>query len=250
MASVLNLAGMGQVTVDRRPDICPICQTRITPNLIAGGPSGRIYGSNLTVVFVCPNESCREYFLGYFDKRGNVYNFHNCRPSEPVLPPMPDFVRRISQNYGDMFTECLKAEASGLKQLAGVGYRKALEFLIKDYLISRRPQDRDAIENRPLASCIEAYVTDGNVRDVAKRAIWLANDETHYQRSWQDKDLRDLKAVLELVLRWIETEYLTEELLKTMPPAHTRHNDAASLDFGPSASAASALAAALPPSSG
>jgi hypothetical protein len=163
---------------------------------------------------------------------------------------MPDFVRRISQNYGDMFTECLKAEASGLKQLAGVGYRKALEFLIKDYLISRRPQDRDAIENRPLASCIEAYVTDGNVRDVAKRAIWLANDETHYQRSWQDKDLRDLKAVLELVLRWIETEYLTEELLKTMPPAHTRHNDAASLDFGPSASAASALAAALPPSSG
>lgn len=215
MPSVLNLAGIGQVTIDRRPDTCPICQTRITPNVMTGGVGGRVYEGNLTIVFVCPSDSCREYFLGYYEKRNGQYSFLNCRPEETVVPDLPQFVLRISRNYCEMFRECYRAEVEGLQQLAGVGYRTALEFLIKDYLISRRPEDHAAIEEAPLATCIEAYVTDVNVRDVGRRAVWLAQES--YPRPWAEKDLRDLKAVIELVLRWIETEYLTEELLKTMP---------------------------------
>ncbi|HEX3983656.1 MAG TPA: hypothetical protein VHX12_08180 [Acidisoma sp.] len=246
MPSVLNLAGLGQVTIDRRPDICPICQTRITPNLMTGGPGGRVYAGSLTIVFACPSESCREYFLGYYEKRANIYVFLTCRPSEPVLPSLPQFVVRISENYSGIYAECLKAEALGLKQISAVGYRKALEFLIKDYLVSRRPEERAAIENAPLVECIATYVTDNNVRDVAQRAVWLGSDDNHYQRNWQDKDLKDLKSVLELVLRWIETEYLTEELLKTMPPARPREGDAVEVGYGSTAAAASAFSAVAP----
>lgn len=217
MPSVLNLAGIGQVTIDRRPDMCPICHTRITPNVMTGGIAGRIYDGNLTIVFVCPSDSCREYFLGYYEKRNAQYGFLTCRPKETAVPSLPDFVTNISANYCEMFRECYRAEAEGLHQVAGFGYRKALEFLIKDYLVSRRPEDRAAIEATPLATCIETYVGDANVRDVGRRAVWLGKDES--QRTWMDKELRDLKSVLELVLRWIETEYLTAELLKTMPPA-------------------------------
>lgn len=250
MPSVLNLAGLGQVTIDRRPDICPICQTRITPNLVAGAPGGRIYSGNLTVVFVCPNDACREMFLGYFEKRANVYSFLTCRPFELPVPSLPEFVVRISENYCGIYAECLKAEAIGLKQVAGVGYRKALELLIKDYLISRRPEERLAIEAAPLADCIEIYVADNNVRDVARRAVWLGNQQNQYQRGWDEKDLKDLKAVLELVLRWIETEYLTEELLKTMPPARQRPDEPAEVGFSTTATTLSAFAAAVTPSSG
>ncbi|GAB0116287.1 hypothetical protein [Acidisoma sp. 7E03] len=215
MPSVLNLAGIGQVTIDRRPDTCPICQTRITPNVMTGGAGGRVYDGNLTIVYVCPSDACREYFLGYYEKRNGLYTFLRCRPREVLVPELPQFVQRISTNYAEMFRECYCAEAEGLQQLAGVGYRKALEFLIKDYLISRRAEERSAIEEAPLAVCIERYVTDVNVRDVARRAVWLGSEA--YPRPWAEKDLRDLKSVIELVLRWIETEYLTEELLKTMP---------------------------------
>lgn len=215
MPSVLNLAGTGQVTIDRRPDMCPICQSRITPNVMTGGVGGRVYGANLTVVFVCPSDSCREHFLGYYEKKNGQYTFLTCRPKETAVPRLPDFVVRISSTYCEMYAECYRAEAEGLHQVAGFGYRKALEFLIKDYLVSRRPEDRAAIEGTPLGTCIETYVGDANVRDVGRRAVWLGKDES--QRVWVEKDLRDLKAVLELVLRWIETEYLTAELLKTMP---------------------------------
>lgn len=215
MASVLNLAGIGQVTIDRRPDTCPVCQTRITPNVMTGGVGGRVYDGNLTIVYVCPSDACREYFLGYYEKRNGQYTFLRCRPQETVAPVLPEFVQRISRNYCEIFQECYRAEVEGLHQLAGVGYRKALEFLIKDYLVSRQPEERAAIEEAPLALCIERYVTDVNVRDVARRAIWLGGET--YPRPWLEKDLRDLKSVIELVLRWIETEYLTAELLKTMP---------------------------------
>lgn len=215
MPSVLNLAGTGQVTIDRRPDICPICQTRITPNVMTGGIGGRVYGGNLTVVFVCPSDSCREYFLGYYEKKNGQYTYLTSRPRETVVPPLPEFVVRISRHYCEMYEECYRAEVEGLRQVAGFGYRKALEFLIKDYLVSRRPEDRVAIEATVLGTCIETYVGDANVRDVGRRAVWLGKEES--QRHWMEKDLRDLKSVLELVLRWIETEYLTAELLKTMP---------------------------------
>lgn len=215
MASVFNLAGIGQVTIDRRPDMCPICHSRITPNVMTGGIGGRIYDGNLTVVYICPNDTCREYFLGYYEKRSGQYSLLACRPKETSVPSLPAFVVNISTNYCDMYSECYRAEAAGLSQVAGFGYRKALEFLIKDYLVSHRPEDRLTIESTPLAGCIETYVGDANVRDVGRRAVWLGKG--HAQRSWADKDLRDLKTVLELVLRWIETEYLTAELLKTMP---------------------------------
>ena len=40
---------------------------------------------------------------------------------------------------------------------------------------------------------ISRYIDDSNIKNVAKRAVWLGNDETHYIRKWEDKDLSFLK---------------------------------------------------------
>ena len=101
--------------------------------------------------------------------------------------------------------------------MCGVGYRKALEFLIKDYLIRKHPKDEAAIKAKPLGRCIDDDVEDPKTKAVAKRATWLGNDETHYRRLWLDKDLSDLKRLIELVLYWIEAEHLTEEAFQSMP---------------------------------
>ena len=52
---------------------------------------------------------------------------------------------------------------------------------------------------------------------MATRASWLGNDETHYQRKWEDQDLEDLKKVLQLTVHWISMEELTESVIKKMP---------------------------------
>jgi hypothetical protein len=73
------------------------------------------------------------------------------------------------------------------------------------------------IKVAPLASCIKTYVKNDKIQTVASRAVWLANDETHYVRKWDDKELKDLKELIKLTVLWIEMEETTAELLKDMP---------------------------------
>lgn len=68
-----------------------------------------------------------------------------------------------------------------------------------------------------LAKCIDDYVDDAMVKAVAKRAVWLGNDETHYVRKWEEKDVHDLKGLIRLTTLWIEKERETERLLSEMP---------------------------------
>jgi hypothetical protein len=52
---------------------------------------------------------------------------------------------------------------------------------------------------------------------VAKRAVWLGNDETHYERLWEGKTIEDLKRLIDLTVHWIAMEIDTEDALKEMP---------------------------------
>ena len=94
-----------------------------------------------------------------------------------------------------------------------------MEFLIKDYLISNTTEDteKEKIKKEFLGAIIEKRVKHAQLKAVAKRATWLGNDETHYERKWQDKDISDLKDLIDLTIRWIETDKLTEKLLHDMP---------------------------------
>lgn len=61
------------------------------------------------------------------------------------------------------------------------------------------------------------YINSDQIREIAKRATWLGNDETHYVRKWEDKDLNDLKKLITLTIHWIEMEKLTAEVVQDMP---------------------------------
>jgi len=47
-------------------------------------------------------------------------------------------------------------------------------------------------------------------QSVAKRATWLGNDETHYLRKWESKDINDLKTLLQLTINSIENQLLAK----------------------------------------
>jgi hypothetical protein len=55
------------------------------------------------------------------------------------------------------------------------------------------------------------------LKTTASRATWLGNDETHYVRKWEDKDLNDLKKLIDLTVHWVSAEILTGELAVSMP---------------------------------
>jgi len=128
----------------------------------------------------------------------------------------PQSVVEVSSTFVDIFNQAIAAEANGLTQLVGIGLRKALEFLIKDFSAHQHPDDTEKIKNMLLGPCINAYVTDQNVKDCAKRAAWLGNDETHYIRKWEDKDISDLKLLVRLTTNWVDNVLLTQKYVADM----------------------------------
>ena len=58
---------------------------------------------------------------------------------------------------------------------------------------------------------------DARLKSTAERAAWLGNDETHYVRKWEYKDLQDLKEFIVLTEYWVESEHLTKESVAQMP---------------------------------
>ena len=58
---------------------------------------------------------------------------------------------------------------------------------------------------------------NGNVKTCAKRAAWLGNDETHFVRKWEGKDIEDLKTLIQLTINWIQSDILTRDYEEKMP---------------------------------
>jgi hypothetical protein len=129
---------------------------------------------------------------------------------------IPVLVASVSPTFIEISRQVAAAEAASLNQLVGIGLRKALEFLVKDFASAEHPDREAEIKAVPLAQCIRTYIDDPRVKAVAERAAWLGNDETHYVRRWEDKDIRDLKVLVQLAVNWIHNHLLTNEYIKTM----------------------------------
>jgi hypothetical protein len=126
-------------------------------------------------------------------------------------------IQKISPDFVSVYREAEEAELRNLKLVCGPGYRKALEFLIKDYIIKSNPEKAEEIKRLNLGKCISDFVKNDKINSVASRAVWLGNDETHYLRKWEGKDLQDLKNLISLTVHWIDMEELTEATIKDMP---------------------------------
>ncbi|GBF44630.1 hypothetical protein LPTSP2_39330 [Leptospira ellinghausenii] len=88
--------------------------------------------------------------------------------------------------------------------------------MIKDYLIIKTPEEEEKIRKELLGNSIKNRISDQNIKSCAERAAWLGNDETHYIKKWEDKDINDLKILLQLTVKWIEAEILTKSYLENM----------------------------------
>ena len=160
----------------------------------------------------CTNKICDLGFVANFTKVGdNRFAFVDIAAPKGKPRVFTAKISEISPSFVDIYNEAFFAEQKKLLQICGVGYRKALEFLIKDYLIRLMPEKEQEIKEKFLGNCINELLGDTNIKVAATRAVWLGNDETHYTRKWVDKDLSDLKTLIDISAHWIEMDLLTKE---------------------------------------
>lgn len=214
--------GIGGKQVDHYPDACPICHHASEPKfLIAFAPADDFI--QFDAAFKCPRKACGHLFLATYRTGTGTLSAYLDKTAPVTATPgqYAEEIKKLSPTFVAVSDQVRTAEAAGLDQLAGIGLRKALEFLVKDFAIYRAKaesaEDKDKIRGMKLGAVIDKYVDDPKVKDAVKRATWLGNDETHYLRKWEAKDITDLKNLIRIAVNDVADILLLEDYVTTMP---------------------------------
>lgn len=201
---------------------CPCCGIATSPTFINGyfiDKNNENVVPVAYILFYCP--SCNELYVA-------KYYIHNCLnsydqnyktypyctyPAKNKAEEFSDNIKKLSPIFVETYNQACFAEANeDTKGLAGMGYRKAIEFLIKDYLIEIEPDNKDNIIKMSLGKCIDKL--DSDIQDLARAATWLGNDETHYFKKHEDYGIDDMKKFIKFLATDIERYYVKLEARK------------------------------------
>lgn len=178
------------------PNSCPLCKSAINASVLYSvnkGNSTTIYTFNF-----CP--ACEQLFIGTHNPNGDFLTGEPNRFKEKVFSEQ---ISKLSPQFVKIYNQALAAESSKLDEIAGIGYRKALEFLIKDFCIHENHENEEEIKNMLLSKCINTYIEQPKIKELALKSAWLGNDETHYVRKFTDRDIADLKGFIEAMVYFI-----------------------------------------------
>lgn len=205
------------------PGTCPLCHFAIVPNRINEEWYKDDLGNrHLAVFYTCPH--CFRPFVAHFmdsELPGCPMSpyLDYCAPEFYSAQQFEDSIKNLSPQFVKIYNQALEAESRGLDEIAGIGYRKALEFLVKDYCKHVYPGKDDEIERLPLGKCISDLIAQSSINVLASRAVWIGNDETHYTRKLEGRDISDMKTFIHALVHYIGME-LTVEDAASIAPAH------------------------------
>lgn len=192
---------------------CPYCGKTIFPEVITAVDNdnrGRLF-----LTMYCPG--CNDIYFEEFELRQETSNINSIKQLLPyyqsvnVYPSVPmnlEFTESISQNYidfVDIYTQAAIAESMKLDKICGMGYRKALESLTKQYAQKKFPDALEQINSETLSQTINRFESQ-KIKTLAKAATWLGNDQTHMIAKHPEYDINQLKAFIKFLCQEIEAE--------------------------------------------
>lgn len=164
------------VRIDKLPNHCPVCHKSISAVYSGRAKSmwknGSSLNSHFDSIFECPSQDCGHLFIAHYERKSSSEDSVNAfltlvgmSPSVYAQEQFSENIIALSPEFNKIYNQSLHAEQASLSEICGVGYRKALEFLIKDFCISENAPDTEKIKKMPLMQCISAYVEDIKVKD-------------------------------------------------------------------------------------
>ena len=169
---------------------------------------------NLISIYQCP--SCHKGFvvMHHIERQetpmcGYVFaeNSQSVYPSAIPGLQIDECINKVSPRFYEIYSQCLQAKSSGLNELYGMGFRKALEHLVKDYAIFKNPAEQKIIESISLHQCIERYFNDSDAKNALLACKILGNNETHYVNDNDKNDVYLFENLIEDTIYYIHREF-------------------------------------------
>lgn len=200
------------------PYKCPHCNKEMTASIIMQSKPIEIEQVK-RIALLAKCNICNNFFaLAY------LFRYNYGKPETILIPytytptinlDIPDNIKEISENFESIYTQSESAYQLGLKQIAGMGYRKSIEFLIKDFLIFLNPKDTDKILKLTLDNAI-SQIDNEKLQNLARMTNYLANDQVHIKTLHPAKDIDDLRNFLKNLVLLISFEINYHDGLDTI----------------------------------
>lgn len=194
-------------------DKCLQCNQIISPKVVDlyTFDSKTSSSLNIGVLLFCQN--CKHFFVREYNAYicGNHFEVKNeiTKPYDLECNiHVSENINEISPRFKEIYSQSAKAESCNLYEICGPGYRKALEFLIRDFAKYINPEKKEAIDHTvQLGQVINNFYDEKKLpvfTPIIKMASAIGNDETHYTRKWENQGIDDLKQHIVLATNIID----------------------------------------------
>jgi len=218
-------SGGGYMGEYEEPSECPICKHAIKPETLF--KKDFIDDTDkwfLSFTYLCRH--CFQTFIALHEchlvnnaQQGRKYTstLKHISPNSFVEKTFSEELTELSPAFVKIYNQALAAQTSSLDEIAGLGYRKAVEFLVKDYCISKNADKGDEIKKTWLTDCISKYIFDERIKTLATRIVWLGNDAAHYVRKFEEHDITTMKSFINALINYIESEVILGDAEAMLP---------------------------------
>lgn len=126
----------------------------------------------------------------------------------PTLQPkeFSDFINNLSPRFVDIYKEANWSEQNGNLTVAGMGYRLALEILVKDYAIKEKEIPEDEASKKSLFNAIEDYLPHAEHIIAADVVRLKGNDYAHYKEKLESVEFSEMKFYLDTLIDLINVQ--------------------------------------------
>lgn len=205
-----------------KPSECSCCNKGVDLILCNAFIEDCSSSSVLCVSFKCP--VCQNIIICKYILNIDIYNHVIPRSMYPfeilggkgLNKEFSNEINELSPAFVKIFNDAYRAEQIGLIEVVGLGYRRAFEFLIKDYAINQEITEvnKESIKRMQLSQVINNYFPDGEIKSLLTRATWIGNDFAHYETKHSDIKLEDLKELLLLSVSRIDETLKTKKYIE------------------------------------
>lgn len=214
----------GRVYIINLPNVCPLCGSKIAPIVVGGYNdylSKKLFvmyycnGCNKTFIseYLCLNDYATTYKDNY---AGVETKYIESYPLSITKECFSEDINKISPRFEKIYNQALESEKRNLDELSGIGYRKALEFLIKDYIKYYNLSGDVSIDVMNLQKCINDYIDDDTIKNLTTACTWLGNDHTHYVVKYNDYTIEDIKKYLYSAISILEGKIRSKDLINSL----------------------------------
>lgn len=192
-----------------KPTTCPHCGIGTDARII-DHKNFALENNTYLITASCVCTSCQKifFFVCYKNKEMSdnaplvfVYPNNQYVYKNPII-------ENFSPRFIDMYNQSLHSEINGDTELAAIGYRSALEILVKDYAINELGKPKEEVSGKKLFGAISEYLHQDDLVKTSDVIRILGNDFTHYERKYPQHDFNVLKGYLDIFIKQIEIQYM------------------------------------------